>query len=102
MSETVLSKGIMFGDCFTPGCTESGTTVKGIAGQANMWGPDANHQHRCANCHTLIRGVLETALSYVILDTGLDRGQAGQDPTFVNVGKQILSYSLDQLKGTRL
>ena len=64
---------------------------------------DANFTHRCPECHGLIRKVLETALTYTKMETGItDDLVACQDPHFVNVGRQVLAMDLDQLKGAKL
>lgn len=104
MTETTLAKGVMFGTCFTTGCSNSGRTVKGIPGQPNMWkGNDANFTHRCEECHALIHAILDLMLATVQREENLpDEKDACAHESFVGAGKTVLSMDLDQLKGAKL
>lgn len=102
MTDTTLAKGVLFGICYTSGCDISGTSVHGIAGQANMWGGDANYTHRCESCHELIRQILENLLIMVQREEHLSEMEATSHKTFISVGRQILSMDLDQLKGAKI
>lgn len=104
MTETTLAKGVLFGTCYTTGCRNSGSTVKGIAGQPNMWVQgDANFTHRCESCHTRIRAILELMLATVKREENIaDDHEACQHDAFIVAGKTVLGMDLDQLNGAKL
>ena len=103
MTDVTLAKGVLFGTCFTSGCHNAGSTVHGIAGQANMWeGNSANYTHRCGYCHDLIRAILDHLLIGVQRDEQISEKEATIHKSFVAVGRTVLGMDLDQLKGAKL